>query len=283
MKKISIITINYNNKNGLQKTIKSVIGQIYSFFEFIVIDGGSTDGSVEVIEEYRDKIDYWISEKDNGIYNAMNKGIRHASGDYLNFMNSGDCFHDNKVLEHILPYLDKDIVVGKYLKNNQSVAWGFPKKEVTMADLYRGTLNHQATFFSSSLFQNGLYDERFSIVSDWKFYIEQLVFHNCSFRNVDILVVDYDVNGISASSVTYFKERDKVIDEMIPYRILEDYRRFAWADSPIIDLLPEFNRSGWFHRFMFHHIKHLVAIYKFLQRYKVTRKLFRLTENSSLV
>ena len=92
--KISVITINYNNKSGLEKTIQSVISQTYFELEYIIIDGGSSDGSIDVIKKYENKIDYWISEQDKGIYNAMNKGIAQAHGEYCNFMNSGDCFHD---------------------------------------------------------------------------------------------------------------------------------------------------------------------------------------------
>lgn len=101
MKIISIITINYNNKVGLKKTIESVIQQDFNSFEFIVIDGGSTDGSYDVIQEYRNYIDYWVSEPDKGIYNAMNKGITIARGEYCNFMNSGDFFYDKNVLSSI--------------------------------------------------------------------------------------------------------------------------------------------------------------------------------------
>ncbi len=90
--KLSIITVNLNNKDGLQKTIDSVISQTFKDFEWIVIDGGSTDGSKELIEKYSDYISYWVSEPDKGIYNAMNKGIKVAKGDYLEFLNSGDIF-----------------------------------------------------------------------------------------------------------------------------------------------------------------------------------------------
>ena len=101
MTKISIITINYNDKIGLSKTINSVLNQSWQKFEFIVIDGGSNDGGLEVIEQHKDKIDYWVSEPDKGVYNAMNKGIKVAKGEYLIFMNSGDTFYDDNVLEKI--------------------------------------------------------------------------------------------------------------------------------------------------------------------------------------
>ena len=96
--KFTVITINYNNADGLRQTILSVVGQTCDDYEYVIIDGGSTDGSVEVIKEREDKISYWVSEKDGGIYNAMNKGVKAARGEYLIFMNSGDIFYDNKVL-----------------------------------------------------------------------------------------------------------------------------------------------------------------------------------------
>ena len=104
--KLSVITINYNNRDGLRKTIESVVNQTCRDFEYIIIDGGSTDGSVDVIKQYADRIDYWVSEPDKGIYHAMNKGIAVAHGEYLNFMNSGDCFYESTVVENVLQLKD---------------------------------------------------------------------------------------------------------------------------------------------------------------------------------
>ena len=101
MAKISIITINYNDKIGLDKTINSIVNQMYTDFEFLIIDGGSTDGSTAVIEQNASKINYWISEKDSGVYNAQNKGIKAATGEFVIFMNSGDTFVDNHVLANV--------------------------------------------------------------------------------------------------------------------------------------------------------------------------------------
>ena len=99
MKQISIITINYNNASGLEKTIRSVVEQTYNEYEYIIIDGASSDKSKEVIQEYQRYIDFWCSEKDSGIYNAMNKGIQKASGEYLLFLNSGDVLNNSAVLD----------------------------------------------------------------------------------------------------------------------------------------------------------------------------------------
>jgi glycosyltransferase involved in cell wall biosynthesis len=105
--KLSIITINYNDVLGLKRTLESVTGQIYSNFEYIVINGGSTDGSKELLEKYTDKISYWVSEPDQGIYHAMNKGIEKASGEYLLFMNSGDLFYNSGILKEVVDHISK--------------------------------------------------------------------------------------------------------------------------------------------------------------------------------
>lgn len=241
--KYSIITINYNDKDGLEKTIKSVISQTYTDYEFIVIDGGSCDGSKDVILQYAGKIDFWVSEKDNGIYNAMNKGIAQAKGDYLNFMNSGDAFHSDDVLERISQSSDADIIYGKYKKSTEPVAWFLPVEDVTLYDLYRGTLNHQASFISRKLFENSFYDEKLKIVSDWKFFLQKLVFENCTFFRADVIVVDYDATGFSAKNVDlYYEERKNVLRENLPERIRKDYELLRLLDYDAMEILPKLNQ-----------------------------------------
>ena len=146
---ISVITINYNDKLGLEKTIKSVTNQTLRNFEYIIIDGGSNDGGGEVIEQYKDKIDYWISEPDKGIYNAMNKGIRNATGDFVIFLNSGDIFHDNQVLFKIDSLIcnDFDIYYGDIIvkKTNSQRLKKYPD-QLSFSYFYTNALCHQACF-----------------------------------------------------------------------------------------------------------------------------------------
>lgn len=172
--KLSIITINYNNKHGLQKTINSVISQIYKEFEWIIIDGGSTDGSKELIEQYTDYITYWVCEPDKGIYNAMNKGIEVAKGEYLLFLNSGDYLVSVYTLEHVLcKSFQADIVYGNLLYDKKKVerAPGFHNDYIACIDLIKGTLFHPSTFIKRELFEKyGYYDETLKIVADWKFF-----------------------------------------------------------------------------------------------------------------
>lgn len=231
----SIITINYNDKEGLSRTIKSVVNQTSKDFEYIIIDGGSTDGSVDIIKQNADHINYWVSEKDKGVYNAMNKGIAQAKGDYLVFMNAGDCFHTPDILELMCDY-QEDIICGKVFKGNTTIPSGHYKPTITLVDLMRGSLPHQAMFIRRELMVKHPYDENYKILSDWKFCIQALVFDNCTFRNSDVVVADYDISGISTNSNGLLaKERDFILKELFPQRIIEDYERLTPVDDELLD------------------------------------------------
>ena len=230
----SIITINYNNKEGLCRTIESVISQTFMDFEYIIIDGDSTDGSVDIIKRHTDKINYWVSEKDMGVYNAMNKGVAQAHGDYLIFMNSGDCFHTPEVLRLISDY-QEGIICGKVFKGNTTIPSGHHKPTITLVDLMRGSLPHQAMFIKRELMLKHPYDENYKILSDWKFCIQALVFDNCTFRNIDVVVADYDISGISTNSNGLLaKERKIILKELLPQRIIDDYKRMTPVDDELL-------------------------------------------------
>jgi len=201
--KISIITINYNNKAGLQRTIESVAGQTVKNFEFIVIDGNSNDGSKEVLEKYADEFTYYCSESDLGIYNAMNKGIRIATGQYLLFLNSGDSLYDSLVIETIENQISEDhgIYYGDiiYDEITQQKRVSFPD-ELTFNFFYEANLSHQASFIKRSLFEDLFYyNEDFKIASDWEFFIYAICKANITYKHLNILVTTYDATGISSN------------------------------------------------------------------------------------
>ncbi len=265
----SIITINYNNRDGLRKTLESVIGETYHDFEYIVIDGGSTDGSREVIEEYSDRIDYWVSEPDKGIYNAMNKGIMAAHGDYLNFMNSGDCFYNESVLNDVLPYLKDEIVTGKSVNEDFSARTFHVTGQPTMIQFYRNSIDHQASFIARKLFDGIQYDEHYKIVSDWKFYVEQLIFRNCSFTYIPVTVAICQNGGISEVRKDLDKEeRHDVLQKLFPPRVLQDFERYNDKESPMLDLIPLFNRTDRLQKVIVWTVKTILKSYQLFKRTK---------------
>ena len=240
--KLSIITVNFNDSKGLQRTIESVINQTFKDYEFIVIDGGSTDESVEIIKQYEQYIDYWVSEPDGGIYPGMNKGLRQAKGEYVNFMNGGDCYHSPDVLEKIFSLdTEADIITGNHAENGlRNVGRG----GVTMLDLYKWAIDHQASFIRREVAQRHPYDEKYRIVSDWKFFIEALILDNCSFYYTDTIVVDVDMEGISNTNFELDrKEREQVLKELFPQRVLEDYRLLASIHPDLLNMAPRISKS----------------------------------------
>lgn len=229
--KLSIITINYNNCEGLRKTIQSVVNQTCQEFEYIIIDGGSTDGSVEVIKEYADRINYWVSESDKGIYDAMNKGIRRASGEYCLFMNSADVIFHPTTLENISHIFDgTDIISGNLLFDHGHVM--IPPQNPSAKYFYNYTLPHQATFIRRHLLEKHPYDTSYRIVSDWKFWIEALVFDNCSYSTIDVVIALFDCSGISSTNEPLrIQEQKDVLSKLYPPRIFSDYHTFLYGDT----------------------------------------------------
>lgn len=250
MRRLSIITINYNNAAGLQKTIESVVAQTSADFEYIVIDGGSTDGSTEVIRRYEDKITYWVSEPDRGIYHAMNKGILQATGEYCHFLNSGDYLVDKDVTERMLDQMPEcSILYGNKIReiNGKLVTEkSYAGRPITLLDMYRSTIFHASAYIKRSLFdQYGLYDESLKMVSDWKFYLITVGLHNESAVYRDIDVVWFDTKGISSTDTALDqRERAQVLQQVLPKSILLDYQEFA-LNVVIIRRLKR-NKLVWF-------------------------------------
>ncbi len=226
--KLSIITVNLNNKDGLQKTIDSVISQTYKDFEWIIIDGGSTDGSKELIEKYSNHISYWVSEPDKGIYNAMNKGIKQAHGEYLQFLNSGDIYFEDNTLKQVVKFLiNEDIVYGYAVikNNNTNKRVNIRHEIISCYDLTRNTINHQCAFIKKKLFDIfGLYDENYKIVSDWKFFFDVIAIQKCSTKHINLDIIIYDTTGISqTNSIEMENERREILRLYLPEYAIDDY------------------------------------------------------------
>ena len=214
---LSIITINYNNKIGLKRTFNSVINQTYNNYEYIVIDGDSSDGSKNLINENKNKIHYSLSEPDSGIYNAMNKGIKNARGTYLLFLNSGDELCNEEILEKIHKEIHTDDLIYfnliQIFKDKENEI-DFPEK-LNYYNLIQGTIGHPSTFIKKDIFQKiGLYDESLKLVSDWKFFILAILKYKCTYRKVNIPLSKFFMDGLSSNNKKLVRyERKNVLEK----------------------------------------------------------------------
>lgn len=235
--KLSIITINYNNYDGLKATVASVMSQTYRDFEWIIIDGGSKDGSKEVIEEVavnpNSNITYWCSEPDNGIYHAMNKGIAKANGKYFLFLNSGDTLYKENVLEQVYSNtFEEDFIVCHLYNNYENDVYKKTQmlnaQTISIDTLMTCPLPQPSTFIKSSLFERvGKFDEKMRICSDLKFFIEAIVYHSASYKYLPIVLTVFDEHGISSSgSDLHLSERAQLRNSYFPPRIQLDYVKF---------------------------------------------------------
>ena len=226
--KISIITINYNNGEGLERTIQSVINQDNSLsIEHLVIDGGSIDNSREIIDKYQTHIAYQCSEKDRGIYHAMNKGIAHATGEYLLFLNSGDFLEPDSIAKVVNQLSGEDIVYGDLyfqdLKGNRTPML-YPEKPTTEY-LFEKSLGHPATFFRRNLFEKYAYNESLKIVSDWEFLFRKIVMERCSVKHTPIFISTFMTDGISCTmNELCQKERQETLYRLLSPAITEELR-----------------------------------------------------------
>lgn len=206
--KISIITVVFNAAKTLEETIKSVIQQSYNNWEFIIVDGGSTDGTIDLLERYESAKVLWKSEPDKGIYDAMNKGIERASGEWIYFLGGDDVFIDSNVLEKI--FSDKSYEVD-YLYGNV-----FDKRSMKNYDgefdrkkLLKRNICHQAIFFKKDLFNKiGNFETRYRLFGDWEFNLRCFSDENVKREYIDIVIANYSAGGASAENndVLFFRE-----------------------------------------------------------------------------
>lgn len=221
--RVSVITINRNNMVGLERTIDSVLCQSYSDFEWIVIDGGSTDGSRQLIEQYANRFAYWVSEPDDGVYHAMNKGIVKAKGDYVIFMNSGDRFVDAKVLKDVSKELDCDIAAG-FVKEDGAKSIIKPPTSFTPWHIFHQNVPHQAEFIKLSLFDSiALYSEDLRVLADLEFNFKASM-ASVSYKVIQRLVASVEPGGISNTQTDFMEqERELIKERNLPKALCEDF------------------------------------------------------------
>lgn len=215
---VSIITVSYNTVNTIEQTILSVINQTYSNIEYIIIDGGSTDGTIEIIKKYADRISYWISEPDKGIYDAMNKGVLKATGDYVQYLNASDTIYKNTTIEDIVNHLllksvKSDVIYGDIIF----------KKEFGLFHLEPSDLNnfinafpiyHPSSWVKKEVLKNNMFDTSFTIAADFKLF-RDLYYKGYTFYNVPLIFTIFEaIEGISSTAVyKNWIENQKIIEK----------------------------------------------------------------------
>jgi glycosyltransferase involved in cell wall biosynthesis len=228
--KISIITINRNKADGLKQTLISVAEQTSTDFEHIVIDGASTDHSIDVIKHFS-HIAYYISEPDAGVFDAMNKGIKQAKGEYCLFLNSGDYLASSTVIAAILPNLNNEhIIYGNLLKKSLTgeIKRNIYPDEITINRFVLASIPHPASFIKTSLLkQLGLYRTDLRIVSDWAFFLEAIFKHDACYKHIPIYITVFALGGMSTNPAfkkIEIEEREKVWKDLFPYTYKELFR-----------------------------------------------------------
>lgn len=260
---LSIITINRNNASGLEKTMQSVLRQSLNDYEYIIVDGASTDGSVDVIRKYAEGFGdrlKWVSEPDKGIYNAMNKGIKAAESDYVMILNSSDCIAGDDVLEKMVGVLHEinfgrtvplDILLGNIVTegtvpNKKGKTMDVSIPEISLFTFYQGTVPHDAAIMRKGfLLDFGLYDEEMKICSDWKLFMHAIAlgerkplgnqtYHYMppipadNIRHVNLDMVVFDMTGISEKNRDLWdSERRPELERSLPVAVLKDYDRYS--------------------------------------------------------
>jgi glycosyltransferase involved in cell wall biosynthesis len=223
---ISVITINLNNLKGLQKTVESVLLQDYQNIEYLIIDGGSKDGSVEYLKSNEKRVDYWVSENDQGIYDAMNKGILKSTGDYILFLNSGDYFFTSDSLRILIEQSkNEDIIYGNMIletMDNREVK-KYPSV-LSIKYFQYDTIPHPCTLIRRELFfKYGFYSTKYKIISDWAFFIDTIIKHKVSYAHIDNDISVFNLYGISSQSSSY-----KVIRREMNLHFKENYFFYFW-------------------------------------------------------
>lgn len=250
--KLSIITINYNNLEGLRKTVESVFAQTYCDFEYIIVDGASTDGSKEYLDTilvdntannlqiHKSTNLQIFSEPDTGIYNAMNKGIRLATGEYCLFLNSGDFLVASDVLERVFSQpVYADILCAKCnVSDKGKVIWtSNPPQNVTFGTLYFVGLAHQSTFIKRTLFEScGLYDETYRYNADTEFWYRAIITHNATTQRIDVITTDYNLDGVSAThknDLSFKEEHKRIKSNPLFAKFIPDYEQWRCEKSVV--------------------------------------------------
>lgn len=268
---VSIVTIVFNDVLNIEKTILSVIDQTYDNIEYIIVDGGSTDGTVDVIRKYTDRINKWQSESDKGIYDAMNKGLMQASGKWVNFMNAGDYFSDKHVVENFISAVSKKkkhkIVYGNFIWKNGPIE-NFVIAKGTQQMHYTMPSSHQAFFMDTELHKKNPYDTNYKIAADFDFLC-RMKSKKIPFLKIPVTIAVYQGGGLSESM-----EDIKAIEFYEIFRKYNKYPKNLWYEHIASARIFE---AGWRAYYTINFIKRITGEENYK---KITEKIKKLKQRS---
>ena len=259
-RKYSIIVVTLNNADGLERTLNSIRKLDYADKEVIVIDGKSTDQTPSVVSKYEGIVTTFVSEKDAGIYNAMNKGVKQVTGDYVVFMNAGDMFANEGVLSLVSQY-DGEIILGGDLYGGKT---RMVKEKMTLYDVLSIGIFHQAVYYQKNILQRYGFDESYKIIADLKSVVEPMVKDRVSISCITDILAICEAGGLSKQRWReLIAERKRIIDEVVDPFYREDYQQFSRLSNTMLN---DFIVLSYFQR-LYPLIRCLAKVAKFLNKH----------------
>lgn len=263
-RKYSIIVVTLNNADGLRKTLGSIRRLTYTDREVIVIDGKSTDNTEQVVRDNADLVTVCVSEKDSGVYNAMNKGLTYVTGDYVVYMNSGDIFAAADTLDIVNGY-DADIVLGNSTYGDSLRTL---QPDMTLYELMSVGINHQSTYYRADIIRRYPFDESYKIIADLKSVVEPFVREHCTIQHVNHLLSVCEPQGMSKK---YWRvmltERERIVDDVVPEFYRSDFQRLLRMDMHMIEAFGVISRFAMLRK----PVSLLARMLRFVNRY--TKKI----------
>lgn len=244
--KISIITVSYNAVKTINQTIKSVMDQTYTNIEYIIIDGGSSDGTIEIIKNYADRLTYWVSETDNGIYDAMNKGLKKASGDFVYFIGADDCLIDDDIIRKVVDILKKndevDILSGTvWMVDEKTKLQRLWQNNVSKEKIMQGYMvHHQGLFTKRKILEKYPFNLKYKIVSDYEFVLNTYFDKTIKYKYVATPIAFYSLGGISGYDASRLVEHVEVMEKFnLDKNIINQYKKLIKQRMDIRRFLKE--------------------------------------------
>lgn len=229
--KISVLMVSYNRGNVIEQAISSVVNQTYKNIELVVVDGGSKDGTLDVLHKYNSSIAYWCSEKDNGIYHAANKALDHITGDYFIWLSTDDCFVSEDVIECAVKELDAsvDVLSGwiYWVNNNGYEYFGRNTYAIDKEKYSGGMIPTEGVFWRTDLVKEYKFDESYKVAADYKLFLQLYYNDNVKFKYIDLPITYFATGGVSSVQSICREENNRIYRELNLLQFVDIHLRYS--------------------------------------------------------